>query len=1790
MFVLNITFCYASNKEEGNTALYDILVHCEDTLNKDRQQIDQIIDALYPLTESDHDTDALQVASSLYLSLAIQQKQAYDYNKISSRKQLHQPELSQIDYWSETQYRQFIYQLLESSFNALSKPIDFDQSNWSLFIAGDTSYDDFHYVALKSIYDQCAVLTRPSWFRSAKPLQGEFTALKEKARTEIERYLKQSGQTSLWLNWAYQSIRSGANYGYDGSQQPIRKLLWALYDSQTDTNNRVTVLYWLTMTYPVYGITLDQEEGIANLYGICQQAEKAYPKTHYMPSIRNWIKQMQSGRSLFQARNTYTSKQSVYTTIQERNYAQVAASLKNGTSLVKQISRKFDKTPVWQTTYDTVRWGELPYGKYTITNDWTATNKLKSNDTVPNTDISFAVTDLYPMLYIDKEIILQVNNTVSGNAESGVEVSVYTINDRKLIAHATTSSKGICKIEGLAKGTGYVYTVSKGNDKYYPETTFYLYNNNQPAQQRTTTVITDRGIYEPGDSICFGAVLAQQNTNDSTEKTSLLANKTVKAMLQYEGTKIDQLELRSDDWGFVSGGFKLSKTAVGGNYQVQVANGQATVEVSEFRSPEYTFDLSYSRTEEGVNVVGKASSYASMGVDKQRVSCVVGNNIDLANSTVLDTVVYTNKEGQCVLPLSNALLSQVRNGLVMVQCRMTTTMGEVVSKSILFPAQRQNRLQVTYEDASYESASNRVQLLEVGDALTVSLKLTTAENQHEHAEGKVWLRAQKDTTQQWLLGEVATDRSISYKLPQSVRANPQTYQLHFKLHTSLGDTLVQDAGTIAFFDKKTEQLPYDAPLILCYAPDGTAYVGSNTQHVISVIQSTPYASEMLAQVRSNGKMIKLPQGKAPKNASNSQYWLTASVMDDENLAVLNLNVASKDTKNALQIIAVDSISAFEVGKKHTWRFRVMDGYQRGVKAHVSATMYNEALDLIKANNWNAHIQSTIAPFMPRVFYYQNRWQYDNTNQPFAMEEQQPQASPYLNPFCFSQVTAEGFMPRTRAGGPYYMLNAQPEKSAKTADAANTANEWDIPLRKDDGQLAFFLPNLVTDETGHFEICFDAPEQLSVWALQILAYDQQGNSSVDTLHVRSKKAIRLNAHVPEFLRNGDEVYIQAGLTTDSVQTGSFAYRLIDIDNSTVISEKVTQFRTQENETLVMPIKITVPKITRAIRLEFYALADGGARDGLQYAIPIYPTRRFVTKSKPFQLQDTNQKNVVFETFMREWKRSNIDNVAYTLKYNDSPVDNLLEIIPLLNKENQEVLTGVVADFYFNTMLKGLAADKHYAATFERYKQSAISKGNNTSTVLTTPISQTPWMAVMRKEQEKTAWNAEQLSDSVLSKHAANSIRALLSFQQPSGGFAWSKQEQVASAALTNYVLVCIGELISLGCYELDGAMHHAAYQAVLYSDSINAIREKDQTIGQTDLEWLYMRSMYRDIPFAGKSLARSKQIVESLKNRSFASADLKELAYATIVLNRYGQSEQAQTLAKQIIARATISNNWGMYWENNTDSEGNAIEVQVLMIEALRGNAAYKGYIEQMKYWILTQKNRQMWQGVAASMRAMYALLQGQDKLPNANTQATIEVGSYTLLAQGPEYAIDTTIQHQEIKENLGRVRIHAQDPVTAFGALYWQYYDDINRITQQDRGLSIARNYYRVWYEGDKRQVEKVTEDNLFVGDQVIVELLIQADSRYDFVYLVDERPAILLPTQQIVSYGYEDGLSYVSEHKVNDSRFYIERLPKGKYQLTYETYVGFKGDVTAGIATIESYLSPAYRGNTTGKKIRASF
>ena len=115
----------------------------------------------------------------------------------------------------------------------------------------------------------------------------------------------------------------------------------------------------------------------------------------------------------------------------------------------------------------------------------------------------------------------------------------------------------------------------------------------------------------------------------------------------------------------------------------------------------------------------------------------------------------------------------------------------------------------------------------------------------------------------------------------------------------------------------------------------------------------------------------------------------------------------------------------------------------------------------------------------------------------------------------------------------------------------------------------------------------------------------------------------------------------------------------------------------------------------------------------------------------------------------------------------------------------------------------------------------------------------------------------------------------------------------------------------------------------------------------------------------------------------------------------------------------------------------------------------------------------------------------------------------------------------------------------------------------------------------------RITDDNqLKVGDKVVVRLTIRADRDFEFVHLKDMRSAAFESVDQISSINWQNGVIYYKTSKDASTNFYFDVLPRGTYVLEYSVYVTRKGSYSNGISTIQCMYAPEFTSHTQGFRI----
>jgi hypothetical protein len=267
----------------------------------------------------------------------------------------------------------------------------------------------------------------------------------------------------------------------------------------------------------------------------------------------------------------------------------------------------------------------------------------------------------------------------------------------------------------------------------------------------------------------------------------------------------------------------------------------------------------------------------------------------------------------------------------------------------------------------------------------------------------------------------------------------------------------------------------------------------------------------------------------------------------------------------------------------------------------------------------------------------------------------------------------------------------------------------------------------------------------------------------------------------------------------------------------------------------------------------------------------------------------------------------------------------------------------------------------------------------------------------------------------------------------------------------------------------------------------------------------------------------------------------------------------------------------------------------------------KSAINELKSWLLRQKETENWKTTVATADACYALmLPGTDWLIDQR-KLEIRLGE-TLIRPNPKEPEAATgyfkkriegsfvhpeMGHIELKVTDSTVRTadktqRTSDTQPSWGAVYWQYLEDFDKISSAGNSLKLNKKLF-IRRNTDRGQVLDPLEEGktLKVGDQLVVRIEIRSDRNMEYVHMRDTRASCTEPIEVLSGYKWQDGLGYYQTTKDASTDFFFNWLPKGVYIFEYPLYVTHAGEFTSGIAAIECMYAPEFSAHSEGGKIK---
>ena len=823
--------------------------------------------------------------------------------------------------------------------------------------------------------------------------------------------------------------------------------------------------------------------------------------------------------------------------------------------------------------------------------------------------------------------------------------------------------------------------------------------------------------------------------------------------------------------------------------------------------------------------------------------------------------------------------------------------------------------------------------------------------------------------------------------------------------------------------------------------------------------------------------------------------------------------------------------------------------------------------------------------------------------------------------------------------------AVPDLNSENKNQNNPA----VQIRKNFNETAFFFPALTTDAQGNISFSFTIPEALTQWKLMTLAHDNNLASAYSEKTVITQKPLMVQPNAPRFIREGDRMELVTKIVnlSDKEVTGTVQLELVDAVTNKSIDGWFKNvfpnqyFTVEAGQSVAAKFPVEVPfNFNSALTYRIRAISkDGSFSDGEESAIPVLTNRMLVTESFPINMRNTNSKQFTFEKLLNSSpagggrEGTSLVNHSLTVEYTSNPAWYAVQSLPYLMEFPYECAEQNFNRYYAN-VLAGFVANSSpkIKAVFEKWKTldtSALSSNLQKNEELKSALLQeTPWVLEAQNEAAQKK-NIAILFDMVrLANEQATNLNKLKEMQSSNGGFTWFKGGP-DDRYITQYIITGVGHLRKLNAFSQSEytAVKPIVSKALPYLDARlkeeydNLIRYKaklsDNNLSYTAIQYLYMRSFFADMPTS----ASSKKAVEYFTDQS-VKYWLNQSKYMQAMIALSSHRNKDVVTAKAIIAslkqNAIYKEEMGMYFKEFTTGgyywHQAPIESQAVMIEAFSDIDNNETTVSDLKTWLLKQKQTQNWRTTRATAEACYALLlngplnpkggNAQPSILEVNQTVEIKLGTGTTLtsANGAEAGtgyFKQRIEAQNINPQMGNITVSIKNSTappsggggglgsTSWGAIYWQYFEDLDKITTAATPLSLVKKIY-VEKNSDRGPVlrELKDGDDLKVGDKVKVRIELKADRNMEYVHMKDMRAAAMEPTNVMSQYKWQGGLGYYESTRDASTNFFFSWLPKGTYVFEYPMFVTHAGNFSNGIASIQCMYAPEFTSHSNGIRV----
>lgn len=1441
----------------------------------------------------------------------------------------------------------------------------------------------------------------------------------------------------------------------------------------------------------------------------------------------------------------------------------------------------------------------------------------------------------------DGTLELVVVDAVSGQPVSEAEVTIYTEKGGGYSPQQTyqADKQGTLKLDFL-NSNKYWYNAHTAADNAMPILNLWKndYYYKESKRKEVLQLFTDRSIYRPGQTV-YVSGLAYEMEKDSTR---VLADKKYTVSLyDANNNETGKVEVRTNGFGSFSGQFVLPSPCLTGYFSLRAADTSVSFKVEEYKRP--TFDVTFEPVKveyqvgDSIEVVGMAKTFAGAPVQNARVHYNISRSYAWVwrfmgrGSARWEGEAMTDADGKFSVPVHFEIDSDRRESPLWyytynIQADVTDGAGETQQANLSLPL------------GSTSMVLNMDNLLDnLVKEKKLEIKLTAMNLSGEPVDTPVTyqvveMEEQKDGQEKEgrkvLTGTVEANKSF---VPEAIYALPSG---NYRLKLSAKDTQGREctaSKNFLLFSLNDKRPPfvitdwfYQDGLEFDAASPATVYIGSSEKNVYLLYDV------FAGNKRLESKRIELSDSVVSfrfpyKKEYGDGILVSMAFVKDGRLYSHNARIMKPAPEKKLQLKWTTFRDKLRPGQQEEWKLTVLYPDGSPAEAEMLATMYDASLDKI----YSAHKLDFGVDFhyvVPLTYwntsYMRNAYLYVD----FPLKRLRAVPLEYSELIIPStgrmeaMVVGYGGSPRATLAGALKirgrsaanavmnqeavtdmvlqeeMVETSAQEKVEMGSSEELAETGDIQIRENFAETAFFYPQLRTNEKGEVSISFVLPESLTRWTFMGLAHTRNVDYGKIEATATASKEFMLQPNMPRFVRVGDKANIAASLMnlSDKGVKGTVRMELFNPETEKVFYSQKQKFDVKGGETghVNFTFEVSDKYAVMACRM----VADGDTfSDGEQRYIPVLTDKQWVTETVPLNVNGEGAHTFSLENLFNKHSKTASEQ-RLTVEFTAHPAWYAVQALPVVaNPQNEDALSWATAYYAHSLAAFIVKENPRIKQVFDSWKaqggtketfMSNLQKNQELKNIL---LAETPWLTEATNEAEQKQRIATLFDLNTMNSQLAVSVEKLGELQNADGAWSWYKGMQ-GSRYVTTQVMEMLVRLNALTHQDADSRMQPMIQKGFEYlgkqaAEEYKSMKEAEKkgAVGlrpsEQVLRYLYICALDGKAP------------VDEKVNRYFIdklSGEGKELtiygkALGAIILQQAGKVAEARLFMQSLMEYSVVTDEMGRYFDTPKARYSwfsYKIPTEVAAMEAIQRITKDTKAIDEMKRWLLKQKQTQTWETPIATADAVYALMAtgASDLLANTGgVEITLGKEVIRTPADNAIGYIKKTVSGDVM--NIKKVSVDKEGTGMGWGAVYAQYLESMDQIGEQGNGLSVSRQLYK----GDEALNESAP---LKVGDRITVRLTVKADRDMDFVQIKDDRAACMEPLQAVSGFRWGNGLGYYQATKDASTQFFIDQMRKGTYVIEYQVYVNRTGEYQAGIATVQSAYAPEFGGHTRGYRV----